>query len=47
LYDGKGRPVDLPPEKAPLVHLDGGLYQEPLPSGNNPSSGNEPPAYIE
>ena len=45
LYDGKGRPVDMPPEKAPLVHLDGGLYQEP-PS-RNPNSANEPPAYIE
>jgi hypothetical protein len=35
----------MPPEKAPLVHLDGALYQEP--SGDGSRSGYEPPAYIE
>jgi hypothetical protein len=27
-YDGKGRPLNVGGEKAPLVHLDGGAYQE-------------------
>ncbi|KAF8808970.1 hypothetical protein BYT27DRAFT_6529697 [Phlegmacium glaucopus] len=44
-YDGKGRPLNMPPEKAPLVHLDGGLYEEPPSSG--PRTANAPPAYIE
>jgi len=45
LYDGRGRPLNMPPEKVPLVHLDGALYQES--SGDDPRSGYEPPAYIE
>lgn len=47
LYDQQGRlsRLNLPPEKAPLVHLDGALYQEP--PGDDPRSGNQPPAYIE
>lgn len=45
LYDEQGRPLNIPPEKAPLVHLDGTLYQEP--PGVDPRSGYEPPAYIE
>lgn len=44
-YDEQGRPLNnIPPEKPPLVHLDGALYQQPRASS---SSGNEPPAYIE
>ena len=39
--DGKGRPLNLLGEKAPLVHLDGGLYQEPEPDAPAPG----PPAY--
>jgi hypothetical protein len=38
--DGKGRPLNTLGEKAPLVHLDGGLYQEPAPD-TVPA----PPAY--
>jgi len=45
VYDEQGRPSNMPSEKAPLVHLDGALYQES--SGNDPRSGYEPPAYIE
>jgi len=45
LYDGRGRPLSMPPEKAPLVHLDGALYQEP--SRDHRGSGYELPAYIE
>lgn len=45
LYDERGRPLDMPPEKAPLVHLDGALYQEP--PGDDQRSGYEPPAYIQ
>lgn len=45
LYDEEGRPFKMPPEKAPLVHLDGTLYQQP-PSGGS-RSGNAPPVYIE
>ena len=41
LYDERGRPLNMPPEKAPLVHLDGALYQDQRRSGY------EPPAYIE
>jgi len=41
LYDEQGRPLNMPPEKAPLVHLDGTLYQQP------PSGSRAPPAYIE
>lgn len=44
LYDEQGRPSNMPPEKAPLVHLDGSLYQQPPRGG---SSQYEPPAYIE
>ena len=39
--DGKGRPLNVAGEKAPLVHLDGSLYQEPTPSAPTPA----PPAY--
>ena len=45
LYNEEGRPLNMPPEKAPLVHLDGALYQHP-PQGNSRPR-NEPPAYIE
>ena len=45
VYDEQGRPLNISSEKAPLVHLDGALYQES--SGDDPRSGNEPPAYIE
>jgi len=45
LYDEHGRPLSMPPEKAPLVHLDGALYQEA--PRNDSRSGYEPPAYIE
>lgn len=41
--DGKGRPLNLRGEKAALVHLDGGLYQEP--SSEMPPPGPAPPAY--
>ncbi|PPQ99214.1 hypothetical protein CVT24_009233 [Panaeolus cyanescens] len=43
--DGKGRPINTLGEKAPLVHLDGGMYQEPAP-GQLPA-GAAPPAYGE
>ena len=46
--DGKGRPVNLGGEKAPLVHLDGGRYEEPLVQIGGPSSSSNepaPPAY--
>ncbi|RXW22072.1 hypothetical protein EST38_g3783 [Candolleomyces aberdarensis] len=48
--DGKGRPINFGGEKAPLVHLDGGRYEEPhLPvsaGGPSTSSGDPaPPAY--
>lgn len=39
--DGKGRRLNLQGEKVPLVHLDGGLYQEPEPNAPAPA----PPAY--
>jgi hypothetical protein len=39
-FDGKGRPFNLGGEKAPLVHLDGGTYEE---RSRTPA----PPAYIE
>ena len=42
VYDEQGRPLNMPPEKAPLVHLDGALYQD-----DDSRSGYEPPAYIE
>ena len=42
LYDEQGRPLNMPPEKVPLVHLDGALYQD-----DDSRSGYEPPAYIE
>ncbi|KAF8969553.1 hypothetical protein BDZ97DRAFT_2055649 [Flammula alnicola] len=42
--DGKGRPLNTRGEKAPLVHLDGGLYQEPAPDAELPASP-APPAY--
>ena len=45
LYDEQRRPSNIPPEKSSVVHLDGALYQEP--SGEDPRSGHEPPAYIE
>ena len=45
LYDEQRRPLNVPPEKGTLVHLDGALYQEP--SGEDARSGHEPPAYIE
>ena len=45
VYDERGRPLNMAPEKAPLVHLDGALYQER--SGEDSRSGYEPPAYIE
>jgi len=45
LYDEQGRPRNMPPEKSPLVHLDGALYQEPHRSDSRLE--NEPPAYIE
>jgi len=45
--DGKGRPLVLVGEKAPLVHLDGGMYEqqpEPVPVVH---TGPAPPAYAE
>ena len=42
-YDGKRRPLNMLPEKAPLLHLDGSRYQQP--STNRPRSENGPPAY--
>jgi hypothetical protein len=44
-YDGQGRLLNMPPEKAPLVHLDGALYQGP--HRVNVRSEYGPPAYIE
>lgn len=44
-YDGKGRPANMLPEKAPIVHLDGALYQQPPRGG--PRSGTAPPDYME
>ncbi|KAF8163673.1 hypothetical protein B0H34DRAFT_672623 [Crassisporium funariophilum] len=41
--DGKGRPLNTLGEKAAMVHLDGGLYQQP-PPGAAPA-GAAPPAY--
>lgn len=43
--DGKGRPMDIRGEKAALVHLDGGAYQDPLPSERPGTPA--PPAYAE
>jgi len=43
--DGKGRPLNLRGEKAGLVLLDGGAYQDPLLS--EPPSTPAPPAYAE
>ncbi|KAH6902301.1 hypothetical protein BKA70DRAFT_668798 [Coprinopsis sp. MPI-PUGE-AT-0042] len=46
--DGKGRPVNTMGEKSPIVHLDGGRYEEPGPSTSgttHPPSGPPPPAY--
>jgi len=45
LYDEQGRPLNMPPEKVPFVHLDGALYQEH--PEDDQRSGYEPPAYIE
>ena len=52
--DGKGRPFNTAGEKMPLVHLDGGLYQQPGSGAQmgfgNPSTqptGPAPPAYTE
>jgi hypothetical protein len=52
--DGKGRPFNTAGEKMPLVHLDGGLYQQPVPGvqmglGNATTqpTGPAPPAYTE
>jgi len=45
LYNEQGRPSNMPPEKAPLVHLDGALYQEP--PRDDSRSRYEPPAYIQ
>ncbi|KAF6763781.1 hypothetical protein DFP72DRAFT_483205 [Ephemerocybe angulata] len=49
LVDGKGRPIDLNGQMVPLVHLDGGRYEEPLvPSqvaGGSAQTGPLPPAY--
>jgi len=42
VYDGKGRPLNILPEKAPLVHLDGALYQQP-----RRGSETAPPVYFE
>lgn len=47
VYDEQGRPLNMPPEKAPLVHLDGALYQQPSRGDSTRRSGNAPPAYIE
>lgn len=44
-YDGKGRPLNMHPEKPPLVHLDGGAYQQP--TTDRARSENEPPAYMD
>lgn len=46
--DGKGRPIDTRGQFVPLVHLDGGAYEEPLPSGSaagGRTSESQPPAY--
>lgn len=45
IYDEEGRPLNMPSEKVPLVHLDGALYQEG--PRDDARSGYEPPAYIE
>lgn len=44
MVDGKGRPVDLQGQMVPLVHLDGGAYEEPVVA---PARGGVPmpPAY--
>ena len=47
VYNEQGRPLNMPPEKAPLVHLDGALYQEPSTPRDRLRSGYGPPAYIE
>jgi len=47
VYDERGRPLNMPPEKAPLVRLDGALYQQPSRGDSTRRSGNAPPAYIE
>jgi hypothetical protein len=54
VMDGKGRPLNMAGEKVPIVHLDGGLYERPLPDaqmgfGNATaqSPGQAPPAYTE
>ena len=44
-YDGKGRPSNMLPEKAPIVHLDGALYQQPPRGG--PRAETAPPDYME
>jgi len=43
--DGKGRPLNTAGDKAAVVHLDGGAYQEPAPGTTQPPSGPAPPAY--
>ncbi|PPQ74780.1 hypothetical protein CVT26_004888 [Gymnopilus dilepis] len=45
--DGKGRPLNLRGEKAPLVHLDGSLYQEPDPAARRSVASPAPPEYRE
>ncbi|KDR73703.1 hypothetical protein GALMADRAFT_142159 [Galerina marginata CBS 339.88] len=45
VIDGKGRPLNFRGEKAPLVHLDGGVFEERAPDA--PIVGPAPPAYSE
>jgi len=42
--DGKGRVIQSMSSKPPLVHLDGGRYQE---GAGSSSAANAPPAYAE
>jgi len=54
VMDGKGRRHNTPREKVPIVHLDGELYQQPVPgaqmgfeNATSQSPGQAPPAYRE
>jgi len=43
--DGKGRPLVLVGEKAPIVHLDGGVYEQQPEPVAVVQTGSAPPAY--
>ena len=51
VMDGKGRRRNTSREKVPIVHLDGGLYEQPAQMGfenaTSQSPGQAPPAYRE